>query len=297
MTDELTLLGREAQLPPRPRRPAGARAQSRAGRHLPGPLRLPEFASLCPVTGQPDFAHLVLDYVPGPGCSRASRSSCSSRASATMPASTRPAPPGGAARGRGGGAEWLRIGGYWYPRGGIPIDVFWRPGAARGPVAAGPGRAAIPGAGLKARKPHDTVRRAGHQTSAASTGALKRLPRCQGTARPCRSSPGARTPQAGPKFPATSVSGSRGSASRPTRRASTRPSAGEARGPLESAPLDREPAPILEVEQVAAEKPVDRGAEDVAGGGDRNQDVLVVRPRRWLWISAKWGSRPIRASC
>ena len=24
----------------------------------------PEFTSLCPVTGQPDFAHLVLDYVP-----------------------------------------------------------------------------------------------------------------------------------------------------------------------------------------------------------------------------------------
>src|SRR5487761_2245171 len=25
----------------------------------------PEFTSLCPVTGQPDFAHLVIDYVPG----------------------------------------------------------------------------------------------------------------------------------------------------------------------------------------------------------------------------------------
>ena len=24
---------------------------------------------------------------------------------------------------------WLRIGGYWYPRGGIPIDVFWQNGA------------------------------------------------------------------------------------------------------------------------------------------------------------------------
>ena len=24
---------------------------------------------------------------------------------------------------------WLRIGGYWYPRGGIPIDVFWQTGA------------------------------------------------------------------------------------------------------------------------------------------------------------------------
>ena len=24
--------------------------------------------------------------------------------------------------------RWLRIGGYWYPRGGIPIDVFWQTG-------------------------------------------------------------------------------------------------------------------------------------------------------------------------
>ena len=36
----------------------------------PGTLYLvrfaaPEFTSLCPVTGQPDFAHLVIDYVPG----------------------------------------------------------------------------------------------------------------------------------------------------------------------------------------------------------------------------------------
>ena len=26
--------------------------------------------------------------------------------------------------------KWLRIGGYWYPRGGIPIDVFWQSGPA-----------------------------------------------------------------------------------------------------------------------------------------------------------------------
>ena len=26
--------------------------------------------------------------------------------------------------------KWLRIGGYWYPRGGIPIDVFWQTGPA-----------------------------------------------------------------------------------------------------------------------------------------------------------------------
>ena len=26
----------------------------------------PEFTALCPVTGQPDFAHFVIDYAPGP---------------------------------------------------------------------------------------------------------------------------------------------------------------------------------------------------------------------------------------
>jgi 7-cyano-7-deazaguanine reductase len=26
--------------------------------------------------------------------------------------------------------RWLRIGGYWFPRGGIPIDVFWQTGPA-----------------------------------------------------------------------------------------------------------------------------------------------------------------------
>ena len=24
--------------------------------------------------------------------------------------------------------KWLRIAGYWYPRGGIPIDIFWQTG-------------------------------------------------------------------------------------------------------------------------------------------------------------------------
>ena len=40
---------------------------------------------------------------------------------------------------------WLRIGGYWYPRGGMPIDVFYQSGcAARGSLAARSGRTAIP---------------------------------------------------------------------------------------------------------------------------------------------------------
>jgi 7-cyano-7-deazaguanine reductase len=31
--------------------------------------------------------------------------------------------------------RWLRIGGYWYPRGGMPIDVFWQSGSEAVPVA------------------------------------------------------------------------------------------------------------------------------------------------------------------
>jgi len=89
----------------------------------------PEFTSLCPVTGQPDFAHLVIDYVPG----------------ATIVESKSLKLFLGSFRNHAGFHEdvtvgigarlfgemrpvWLRIGGYWYPRGGIPIDVFWQSG-------------------------------------------------------------------------------------------------------------------------------------------------------------------------
>ncbi len=89
----------------------------------------PEFTSLCPVTGQPDFAHLVIDYVPD-GYLLESKSfklylaafrnhgafheDCTVRIGKDIAALLSP--------------HYLRIGGYWYPRGGIPIDVFWQTG-------------------------------------------------------------------------------------------------------------------------------------------------------------------------
>lgn len=89
----------------------------------------PEFTSLCPVTGQPDFAHLVIDYVPGDWLVESKSlklylSSFRNRGAfhedCTVAVGKRLrdllAP------------RWLRIGGYWYPRGGIPIDVFWQTG-------------------------------------------------------------------------------------------------------------------------------------------------------------------------
>ncbi len=89
----------------------------------------PEFTSLCPITGQPDFAHLVIDYAPGPvlieskslklylGSFRnhgAFHEDCTLSIAKRLVAAAKPI--------------WFRIGGYWYPRGGIPIDVFWQTG-------------------------------------------------------------------------------------------------------------------------------------------------------------------------
>ena len=91
----------------------------------------PEFTSNCPVTGQPDFAILVIDYVPGEwlveskslklylGSFRnhgAFHEDCTVAIGLRLLKELEP--------------RWLRIGGYWYPRGGIPIDVFWQTGPA-----------------------------------------------------------------------------------------------------------------------------------------------------------------------
>ena len=91
---------------------------------------VPEFTSLCPVTGQPDFAHLVIDYVAREWLVEskslklyltsfrnhgAFHEDCTVRIGKTLVDRLDPV--------------WLRIGGYWYPRGGIPIDVFWQTGA------------------------------------------------------------------------------------------------------------------------------------------------------------------------
>ncbi|HQR24323.1 MAG TPA: preQ(1) synthase [Steroidobacteraceae bacterium] len=89
----------------------------------------PEFTSLCPVTGQPDFAHLVIDYVPRRWLVEskslklylasfrnhgAFHEDCTLAVATRLVEFLRP--------------RWLRIGGYWYPRGGMPIDVFWQSG-------------------------------------------------------------------------------------------------------------------------------------------------------------------------
>ena len=89
----------------------------------------PEFTSLCPVTGQPDFALLVIDYVPDRWLVEskslklflnsfrnhgAFHEDCTVAIGKRLAALLEP--------------RYLRIGGYWYPRGGMPIDVFWQTG-------------------------------------------------------------------------------------------------------------------------------------------------------------------------
>jgi len=93
-------------------------------------LSAPEFTTLCPVTGQPDFAHLVIDYAPGETIVE-SKSFKLFLASFRNHSGFHEAVTVGIGRRLAEEMRpvWLRIGGYWYPRGGIPIDVFWQTGA------------------------------------------------------------------------------------------------------------------------------------------------------------------------
>src|SRR5690606_25475993 len=87
----------------------------------------PEFTSLCPITGQPDFAHLVIDYVPWRWILE-SKSLKLYLASFRNHGDFHEACTLGIARRIREFIEpkWLRIAGFWYPRGGIPIDVFYQ---------------------------------------------------------------------------------------------------------------------------------------------------------------------------
>jgi 7-cyano-7-deazaguanine reductase len=125
------VLGRPAPLPASPEE---AQLDTVPNPH-PGLIYLvrftcPEFTSLCPVTGQPDFAHFVIDYVPDAVILEskslklfmasfrnhaAFHEDCTLSIARRLVAALSP--------------RWLRLGGYWYPRGGIPIDVFYQTGA------------------------------------------------------------------------------------------------------------------------------------------------------------------------
>ncbi len=132
MTDHLTQLGRPVGLPPSPDAAVLERVANPApGRAYVVRFTSPEFTSLCPLTGQPDFAHVVFDYVPRDwlvesksvklflGAFRnhgAFHEACTMMIAERLMTLLDPV--------------WFRIGTYWYPRGGIPIDVFWQSGPA-----------------------------------------------------------------------------------------------------------------------------------------------------------------------
>jgi len=128
--DGLTQLGAATAIPASP----DAAALERVPNPHPRKVYLarftaPEFTSLCPITGQPDFAHLVIDYAPARWLVESKslklyltsfRNHGAFHEDCTLAIADRlvgflvP--------------RWLRIAGYWYPRGGMPIDVFWQSG-------------------------------------------------------------------------------------------------------------------------------------------------------------------------
>jgi 7-cyano-7-deazaguanine reductase len=87
----------------------------------------PEFTTLCKITGQPDFAHLVIDYVPGKFLLESKSLKLYLTSFRNQDAFHEDCTVGiGKRLFKLLKPKWLRIGGYWYPRGGIPIDVFWQ---------------------------------------------------------------------------------------------------------------------------------------------------------------------------
>ena len=89
----------------------------------------PEFTTLCKITGQPDFAHLVIDYVPAAKLVESKSLKLFLAAFRNHGAFHEDCTVGIAKRlVKAMKPKWLRIGGYWYPRGGMPIDVFYQTG-------------------------------------------------------------------------------------------------------------------------------------------------------------------------
>ena len=127
---DLKNLGKESLIPSKPNSKVLEKVKNpKFGVTYSVRFTCPEFTSLCPVTGQPDFGHLIIDYIPnvylveskslklyllGFRNHGAFHEDCSITIAQEIVDLLEP--------------TWLRIGAYWYPRGGIPIDVFWQTG-------------------------------------------------------------------------------------------------------------------------------------------------------------------------
>ncbi len=130
-TSGLTQLGHRVAIPASPDQAVLERVPAPAkGKLYVVRFTCPEFTTLCPLTGQPDFAHFVIDYVPRDWIVESKslklffgsfrnhgtfHEGCTMLIAERLVAALDPI--------------WLRIGGYWFPRGGMPVDVFWQTGA------------------------------------------------------------------------------------------------------------------------------------------------------------------------
>ena len=129
-----THLGQASALPASPEAATldyvqNPRPISAGGRPYLVRFTVPEFTSLCPVTAQPDFAHLVIDYAPAATIVESKSLKLFLGAFRNHQAFHEDCTVGiGERLFEEMAPHWLRIGGYWYPRGGIPIDVFWQSG-------------------------------------------------------------------------------------------------------------------------------------------------------------------------
>jgi len=123
-------LGREVKLPPSPDAAVlDAVPNPHPDTDYVARFTAPEFTSLCPVTGQPDFAHFVIDYCPAKSLLESKslklflfsfRNHAAFHEDCTITIGKRIT---GAIK-----PKFLRVAAFWYPRGGIPIDVFWQTG-------------------------------------------------------------------------------------------------------------------------------------------------------------------------
>ncbi len=130
MTADKLQLGRRAKIPKSPDKAVLDRVRnSHADAKYLARFTFPEFTSICPVTGQPDFGIMVIDYLPNRWLIEskslklylqsfrnhgAFHEDCTVAIAKRLVETLKP--------------RWLRIGGYFNPRGGMPIDVFWQTG-------------------------------------------------------------------------------------------------------------------------------------------------------------------------
>ncbi len=127
---KLTILGKKTSIPDSPEE---SRLETVDNPHVDTQYVIrftcPEFTTICPITSQPDFANIIIDYIPEKYIVESKslkiflssfrnfngfHEHCTILVAKKIITAVSPI--------------WLRIGGYWYPRGGIPIDIHWQTG-------------------------------------------------------------------------------------------------------------------------------------------------------------------------